>query len=279
MNTAMPSRSLAAGAAHLAVALVDGASAVIAAGARQPCSLVTVRPRGACAWVYATSYGGGLLAGDALDLHVDVGDGARLLLATQASTKIYRSDDGRIATQSFAVTVGDGAVLLHLPEPVTPFAGSRFRQDQRIACPPGAGLCWIDGVTAGRAARDERWLMSAFRSRLELRCDGMLRFLDTTDLTAGRRPAAQRLHPWGAFATVLVGGPPLAPLATTLLDRIASRPVERDVPLLIAASPIPGWGVVLRLAAIAQESIDRELRRLLAPLTAIAGDDPWQRRP
>jgi urease accessory protein len=267
------------GSGHLAIAHVVGSSAVVGAIAHQPLKLVTAVPRGPMAWVYATSFGGGLVAGDALDLTVDVGADARLLLATQASTKIYRSDDGRDARQSFRATLAAHALLFNLPEPVTPFSGSRFHQTQSIDADPTAGVCWIDGVTAGRLSRDERWASASYRSRLELRVAGKLRWFDVLSLNGGARPAAQRLHGWGALATVLIGGPPLAELGAAIAADCAARSVQRGAPVLLAASPIADWGWALRLVAITQEQLDRDLRRLLAPLAGLAGDDPWHRRP
>ena len=50
----------------------------------------TKRGRSAC-WVYAATLGGGLVGGDEIRLTVEVDAGARALLTTQASTKVYRS--------------------------------------------------------------------------------------------------------------------------------------------------------------------------------------------
>ena len=52
---------------------------------------------GASAWAYAATYGGGLVGGDSVSMRVEVGAGASALVATQASTKVYRSDRGACA--------------------------------------------------------------------------------------------------------------------------------------------------------------------------------------
>src|SRR5512142_877517 len=83
-----------AGAGRLEVALVEGRSAVVSCRATSPLQLLAPRARGAAAWVLAASHGGGLVAGDAVDLAVEVGPGATASVGTQAETKVYRAPGG-----------------------------------------------------------------------------------------------------------------------------------------------------------------------------------------
>src|SRR5438093_8836270 len=113
-----------AGTGRLAVARVDGQSAVVACAAASPLHLFTPRPRGAAVWAVATTHGGGVLAGDHIDLEVDVGLGAGAIVATQSNTRVYRSS-GAVATQRLRASIASAAALAVLPEPTAPFAGSR----------------------------------------------------------------------------------------------------------------------------------------------------------
>ena len=284
MNVPLP--VLCSGMGRLAVRLVDGASAVTAAEATDPLKLLVTTPRGACAWAFTTTYGGGLLAGDRIDLQVRVGAGARLYLGTQANTKIYRSPDGRPATQRLRLAAGPGALVVGLPDPVTPFADAIHEQDQELDLDGEAGLMWLDGVTAGRAARDERWRFTSHRSRLRLRVDGRLRALDALALVSRGdgegRTIAQRMGDFGAMATLLVGGGMLRDRALAIHERIASMPVAGGpaAPALLRTSaPIAGWGTFVRLAAPERETLDRLVRELLGDLRPLIDDDPWERRP
>src|SRR4051812_10112992 len=58
--------------------------------ARSPLRLLTPRNHGHAAWVFAATFGGGLVEGDAIRLEVTLGPEATGLVGTQASTKIYR---------------------------------------------------------------------------------------------------------------------------------------------------------------------------------------------
>jgi urease accessory protein len=278
MNPPLP--SLRTGAGHLGVSLVEGLSSVTASGATDPLKLLVTTPRGRCAWAFTTTYGGGLLAGDRIDLRVDVAAGTSLYLGTQASTKIYRSPEGLAAEQRLRLTAGPGSVVVGLPDPVTPFATAVHLQDQELELAASASLVWLDGVTSGRAARDERWQCTRHRSALRLRVDGRLRFVDCLDLERGAAPLSVRMAEYGALATVLMGGPAFAALAERIVSEVAQSPLPASgSPLLLTAAPIPGWGAVVRLAAAERETLDRQVRRLLGDVRPFIADDPWERRP
>ena len=285
MNPSLP--SLRTGAGHLGVSLVEGLSSVIASGATDPLKVLVSTPRGRCAWAFTTTYGGGLLAGDRIDLRVDVAAGASLYLGTQASTKIYRSPEGLAAEQRLRLSAGPGSVVVGLPDPVTPFATAVHLQDQELEVATSASLIWLDGVTSGRAARDERWQCTRHRSAVRLRVDGRVRFVDCVDLErgagSGERGAAplnRRMLEYGAFATLLIGGPAFASLVDRVVTEVAQSPLPAPrSPLLITAAPIAGWGAVVRLAATERETLDRQVRRLLGDIRPVIADDPWERRP
>src|SRR5262245_48343677 len=106
-NSASQLSDVLRGHGRVGVARVAGASALVAGAARAPLQLLVPRPRGPAVWACAGTLGGGLVDGDALALEVAVGDGAALLVSTQASTKVYRG----AASQRLSATVGDGALL------------------------------------------------------------------------------------------------------------------------------------------------------------------------
>ncbi|KAK0664305.1 putative urease accessory protein ureD-like [Lasiodiplodia hormozganensis] len=136
--------------------------------------------------VFVLTYGGGLVAGDAVTLRVALAPTTRLCLLTQGSTKIFKapSPERRFRCgQTTDVRVAPGAALCFLPDPVQPFAESGFVQKQRyivLQSPPsgeaseggerpGPGsLCVLDWVSEGRSARGEHWDCYEYTSRNEV---------------------------------------------------------------------------------------------------------------
>lgn len=268
------------GRGRLAVAWVDGVSAAVGAGAGDPLKLLVSQPRGPAIWAFATTYGGGLLAGDRTDLEITVGPGARAYLGTQASTKIYRSDDGRIAEQHVQASVADDGLLAYLPDPVTPFAGSRLRQSISARLAPRASLVVLDAVTAGRHSRDEHWAGSTFHARLALDDHhGRPLLRDAVELQG--TDLGRRLAGVGCLATLIVAGPAVSPLAEALTREIAATPAGTwPGGILASVSPLARFpGVILRLAAPAWPLAEVWLRHRLEPLGQAVGGEPWNRRP
>lgn len=285
--SAAASPKLTPGAGRIEVTRADGASAVVGLAARAPLHLLVPRPRGLAAWAYAATFGGGLVAGDTVSLAVNVGPGARALLGTQASTKVYRSE-GLPARQHLEARVDEGALLAVLPDPVVCFAGAVYAQRQRFDLAPGASLLFVDGLGAGRAARNERWRFASYRSVTEVYAAGRLLAREALVLDDGPEGSiAQRLGRFDALAFVVLLGPLLEATARVIVAQLGDRRVELSpgaavaptrAPILLAsASPVAG-GAVIRVAAERPEDIANFLRNLLETVPTLLGDDPWARR-
>ncbi|GAA1052483.1 urease accessory protein UreD [Dietzia natronolimnaea] len=135
---------------------------------------------------YLMSTGGGVVGGDRLDIDVRMADRSHSVITTQAATRIHRMDAG-FATQNVTLTLGAGAVCEWVPDPLIPYAGSRFQQRLRATVPEDAVLVVSDVLTAGRVARGERWAVDALVSQVEItRPDGTPMVVDTTRIVGGR---------------------------------------------------------------------------------------------
>jgi len=268
----------AAVAAELRCARVAGASAVIAARAGDPLKLLVPRPRGVAALAFATTYGGGLLGGDQVALTVAIEADARLVLGTQASTKVYRTrGDDSPACWSLDASVGAGGLLASLPDPVCCFAGARYRQRQHIDLAKDANLVWLDTLVSGRSACGERWAFASVDARTSIDRAGVPLVRDGLRLEAGRGlSVGERFGDGEAIATLIVLGPLVQPLAEALLADLAAAPAGGDP--LVAASPLAG-GAIVRVAACSPAAITAWLRGNVAPrLTPLLDHHPWDRK-
>ncbi|KAF7507764.1 hypothetical protein GJ744_010065 [Endocarpon pusillum] len=99
--------------------------------------------------VFLLTYGGGLVGGDKIKLHVDVAQQTRLVLLTQ----------------------GHGAALCYLPDPTQPFGESVYEQYQTFHVDTRglSSLCVLDWFIEGRRARGESWTLHSWKGRNEVR--------------------------------------------------------------------------------------------------------------
>lgn len=258
---------------------IAGRTAVTRLESRAPVKLLTPRPPGAAARVYASSLGGGLVAGDVLDLAIHACERTRGLLTTQASTKVYRSPDGRAACQRVSVRVDAEAALVILPDPVTCFTDAVFEQEQRLELAAGATLVLVDWMTAGRARCGERWAFSRYRSRIEIVREGGTLVADGFWLDRAHGPidAPFRMGRFNCLAAAYVIGSGVDAAVDTIERMVGTEPVGRRAELLSAASRIDG-GIVLRVAGDTAEAVGRALRRYLAIAADLLGESPWDRK-
>jgi urease accessory protein len=278
MDPAKPS-SREAGCAVLQVEQVFRESAVTAAFATSPMKLLAPRSRGPSAWVCTSSFGGGLVAGDRTRLEVRVGPGARCVIGTQASTKVYRNPDGLPCSHTTLATLESGSLLAFLPDPVQPFAGSVYSQRQKFQLAPGASLVLLDWFSSGRAACGERWAFTRFQTRNDVFVAGERSFVESTVLEDAGDPSGST-HRTGRFnclALLLLVGPQVRSLAGRMLEGMASRPVTTRASLVCSASPIRD-GVVLRAGGETVEQVAREIHTHLRSLAEVLGGDPWERK-
>ena len=252
--------------------------------AESPLKLLAPRNHGHGAWVFAATFGGGLVAGDAIDLHVRVAEGACALIGTQASTKVYRCE-GETTRQDLTARVEAGATLVMVPDPIVCFAGARYAQTTRVEMAPDATLVLVDTLTAGRSARDERWDFQRYVSRLHVeRASSQGKaplVVDATLLDPAHGDLRARMGRFDAIATVLLVGPGARAMRDgALADAHANgKPtLARGADLRVATSAITEDAALLRIAGTTVEGVTRAVRTVLAGLGELLGDDPFARK-
>jgi urease accessory protein len=175
---------------------------------RQPLKVVRAFDLdGGASLVHLHNLSGGVLGGDRLSLELSVGNGAHAQVTSTGATRLYRSPpQASPADFTAQVQVGDGALLEYLPDPVIPFAGSRYAQHGSVNLSPGAGLFWWDTVAPGREASGEIFSYDALSLSFELRVDGTPVAIDRNDLHPAARDlrSPARLGPYLHFSSFYI---------------------------------------------------------------------------
>lgn len=185
--------------------------------------------------VYLLTYGGGLVAGDSIDLHVTVESDSRLVLLTQGSTKLFKTDDKAIISkQHMTVRIEAGAALCYLPDPVQPFEHSSFEQRQMYqlatAAQGTANLCALDWVSNGRSANGEDWSFHHYCSRNEIvllygRSGQRLLVRDNLLLDChDENSVRQRMHSAKVVGTLLMFGSMMKSLSEFFMAEFRQHP-------------------------------------------------------
>jgi urease accessory protein len=250
--------------------------------ARQPLKLLTPTSPSHAALVYATTLGGGLLAGDQIHLDLHAHANTTAFLTTQSATKVFRSPEGRAARQTLDARFEDDSLLVAWPDPLVCFASARYEQRQTFHLARSASLAVVDCHAAGRVARHERWAFARYFTRNRVLVDGQLLLNDTLVLDEADAPLASpfRTGRFNALASVILIGPKLESLIDDIsrADATLSHRASRvRAPFLSAVSRHNG-ALILRFLAEDPQQLTRHLRNTLGPLTQLLGQDPWSRK-
>ena len=243
---------MTAGAAEIGFARRDGISRLAQLYQRDPLRVLFPAPAAGdppVAVIVTTS--GGLVAGDRLDIRVELAPGATAHVTASAAEKVYRST-GRTTTIRQTLSIGPGAALEFLPPETILFDGARLQRETVIDLAPGSAFLGGDIVVFGRRARGERFANGFLREVWELRRNGYLVWGDALHLDddVGRiidDPAC--FNGAAAFATMIFS-PPTGDVRS-LLDgaRVVQSAARAATGLRAGATTIGGVVIARWLAA------------------------------
>ncbi|KAG6499259.1 urease accessory protein D-like [Zingiber officinale] len=251
-------------------------------------------------WIYALTYGGGIVSGDLISLVINVGDNCTAALTTQASTKVYKSVHSKCSEQILEATVGKNALLAVIPDPVTCFSTARYSQKQVFRVHSDSNLVVVDWITSGRHESGEKWEFDLYMStnHIYLEADQPL-FLDSVLLDQNSCTSiAKRMQEYQVMAMIILLGPKLKDLQCQLQEEVKqmmsvhfrapnairthnvkSESPQRPTraPMIASCSPFgpQGIGMVVRIVAVSTESVYKFLRHHLAALDAFIGASPY----
>jgi len=162
---------------------VRGRSALTRCFARYPLKLIAPSKVGPAScdavWLYALTYGGGIVSGDTISCTVSVGDGCTAAITTQASTKVYKAVGSKCSEQLLEARVGEDAFLAVIPDPVTCFSTARYHQKQVFQVSANSNLVIVDWFTSGRYECGEKWDFSLYKSANHIFLGDLPLFIDS----------------------------------------------------------------------------------------------------
>lgn len=212
------------------------------------------------AFIYALQAGEGIVQGDRYRLDLDCAPNTAVHFTTQAATKIYRMEDN-FASQIVNLTVGAGAFVEYLPDPVIPFRDSRFYQRVLITVDPDASVIFGESLLPGRVARGEVHAYALYYTDIEARApDGMLLFADRLkmepDLASPRSPGLLGCYDVLAALYIVTRQSPAGVLVDRLHNCLATRPE-----LLAGISELPNsCGAVVRILGHTSAAVAAAMR-------------------
>lgn len=110
----------------------------------------------------------GVLAGDLLDIQINLAKSTALSLNTQAFTRVQAMNVGDSAEQITQIHLAEQSRLFYLPHPLVLHKDSAFKQKTVIEMGEGSELIYGEIVAIGRVLNDERFAFRQFSSHLKI---------------------------------------------------------------------------------------------------------------
>ncbi len=228
-----------------------------------------------------SSFGGGMLQGDQVELQMDIREQASLLLRTQANSRVYKNTKGAPTRVHLEGRLAQGAQAIVLPDPVVMHAGSRLHQTQRWQLEDGAALLLGDWFQSGRSDSGECFQFSSYQNHIEIFQQDELILWEPTEIlpqdlppeAPGRFGSSQlQLNLFGVGAAASLLEESLASLteqatAQTQVKALGSHPAQAEEPFHCSLASFPERKLtVFRALGQSRGDFDPVFRRLRAPL-------------
>ena len=242
-----------------------GAETVIA-DLRQQGSLKALFPRvrGDALQAVFLNTAGGLTGGDAMRIDVTAGQGAHVVLSSQAAERAYRAQPGQTARMEVTLDVGPGGRIDWLPQETILFDAAALNRKLTVHLAADATALLVEPVIFGRTAMGEVVHDLHFTDQWRVSRDGALVFADAVRMTGDADALLARkaiADGAGAMATLLLASPKAAAFA------------DLDLPENCGASLIADDLLLVRLLA----ADGFALRRALVPLVEVLSAAPIPR--
>jgi urease accessory protein len=157
-------------------------------------------PEGDACHCYLLHPPGGVVGGDRLEIRVDVGAGAHVLLTTPAAGKFYRSG-GRQAQQRVSIRI-DGGNAEWMPQETIFYPGAVARQQTIVRMRTGSRFIGWEIACLGLSARAEPFTSGLLQQNFELWLEQRPLLVDVLQLDAAAPTLRAR---WGLAGNSVVG--------------------------------------------------------------------------
>lgn len=142
------------------------------------------------AYLYIMNTSPGLLAGDRLNISIELDTNTSLYLTEQAATKVHVMPNlETVAAIDSQIILGEAATLELIPEPLIFYQDAALTQKTQIAMHPTAKLVLSEIILPGRLARGESYQFRHYTNRLQVTSlEGELWFEDAMYLAGKFNP-------------------------------------------------------------------------------------------
>lgn len=140
---------------------------------------------------FLISMGGGFIEGERYHASIELKEGARGIISSQAPTYVYKCEKNKVTSQRTDLQLGENTILEYLLDEVIPYKNAIFSQETCIKMKKSATLFYSDGVTAGWSPDEKPFQYKSVHMRMTVDMEDELVYLDNLYLSPADHDMAQ----------------------------------------------------------------------------------------
>ena len=149
---------------------------------KKPLKIVNPKSQKQTGVCMLTSYGGGFVEGDIVELDVICKENTTSIISSQANTRVYESN-GIQCTQKLKLDIEKNAFHVFFNDPLVMHKGGNFVQKNKIQLQKDSVLLFIDWFSAGRTANGEYFDFNSFETSTKINLENEIVLWDNFKIT------------------------------------------------------------------------------------------------
>lgn len=155
---------------------------------------------------YLIQLGGGYIEGEYYENYIELKEDTRAVLTTQASNKVYKSENGIPSKQYSKIRLGENSVAEYINDSVILYKDAVYEQRTDIYLRESSTLIYTDGITAGWSPDGKSFQYTSMRMKTRIFVENELVYFDNLKLV----PAEYNVQDFGIlegyknFGTMIV---------------------------------------------------------------------------
>lgn len=210
---------------------------------------------------YLIQLGGGYIEGEYYENNIKLEEESQAILTTQASSKIYKSENGIPSKQYTNLQLEKNSKLEFINDSVILYKDAVYEQTTDIYLNEESSLIYSDGITAGWSPDGKLFQYTSARLKTNIYLDGELIYLDNLKIT----PKDYNVQSFGIlegyknFGTMLVID---KRIDKELIKRLREETRKLDLDVKFGISLLEKNGFVVRILGNLTQDIQKVINRV-----------------
>ena len=203
--------------------------------------------------------GGGYVEGEKYRYRIKLREDSRALITTQASTKVYKCEQGKKTEQETLINLERNSILEYITDSVILYKNAIYKQVNNIYMDESATLIYSDGITSGWSKEGEEFQYSSVQLKTNLYVNNKLVLLDNL-LVSPREDDVTKLgffEGYQNFGTLLVIN---KNINMKVIEKLRNDIKNLNLPIYFGISELEINGFALRVLGNLTQNIESAIR-------------------